>query len=88
MKVTSAIKKAEKATGVKAEKVGQFYYFTVGSQELSFAVNGREDENSNITCIKTNRVGQKDDAMTDYFCGTYHDNLTKALKFIGISQGA
>ena len=83
MKVTAAIKKAKKATNVEPVKKGQFYYFTYGSEVLSFAINGRDEEGSNITCIKTARVGDEDNAMIDYFSGIYHDNLSQALKFIG-----
>jgi len=82
MKLTLAIKKAEKVTGAKAIVNGQFYSFIFGEEVLSFAVNGRLDENSTITCIKTRRNWDMDDSMTDYSAGCFHDNLTQALKFI------
>ncbi len=83
MKLTSAIKKAEKATGSKAKTAGQFYYFKYGNYTLSFAINGRYREDVGIICIKTVHGEDESDSMTDYFDGIFHDNLTKALKFIG-----
>jgi hypothetical protein len=80
MKLQSAINKAAKAAKSEPTKNGMFYTFEFNNQLLQFSKNGRYEE---ITCISTRKKGQEDDVMTDYFCGTYHDNLSKALKFIG-----
>lgn len=79
MTLTNAIKKAEKATGQKATKQGQFYTFTLLGSTISFAQNGRSDQATNFY---TKRVGPQDDITTDYFAGTFHDNLTQAIDFI------
>lgn len=81
MTVQNAIKKVEKLTGVTYVKQGQFYYFTFNNHVLSFAQNGSKDS---ITCIHTKRVNEKDDIMTDYFCGCFHDNVTQAVKYIKV----
>lgn len=79
MTLTNAIKKAEKVTGQKAQVNGQHRYFEYKGFVLSFAQNGRYDE---ATCFYTRRKGQHDDLMTDYFAGTFHNNLTQAINFI------
>ena len=79
MTLTNAIKKAEKITGAKATIKGQHRYFEYKGFVLSFAQNGRYDEAANFY---TRRKGQEDDLMTDYFAGTFHDNLTQAIDFI------
>jgi hypothetical protein len=80
MTITNAIKKIEKATGVRVEKTNHRYQAIFNNQVISFAQNGRYEE---ITNIETRILGMDDDIMTDYFCGTFHDNITQALKFIG-----
>jgi hypothetical protein len=79
MTIQNAIKKVTKAFNVEPVKNGQFYSFTVGQNVIEFAQNGRSNE---ITCISTRRSSDKDDLMTDYFAGTFHDNITQAIKFI------
>jgi hypothetical protein len=79
MKIQNAINKVQKITGANCLKSGQFYYFSFNGHVLSFAQNGTDDS---ITCIHTKRNNEKDDIMTDYFCGTFHDNITQAVKFI------
>ena len=80
MKIENAIKKIEKITGQKpTERDGKFYVDYLG-YSISFFRNGRESEN--ITCIYTIRDGMKDDSMTDYFPGTFHDNLSQAFAFV------
>lgn len=82
MKLTAAIKKAQKITGQEPIKNGQFYFFSYKGHSISFAVNGRLSPDADATNYKTSRNGQEDDVMTDYFCGTFHDNLSQAFKFI------
>jgi hypothetical protein len=77
--LTSAIKKAKKITGMEPIISGQFFYFDYKGYEVSFAQNGNSDS---ATCFYTKRIGQKDDYQSDYFCGTFHDNLTQAFRFL------
>ena len=77
--LTNAIKKAEKKTGKKATQQGQFYYYDYKGYQVSFAQNGNHDD---VTCIYTRKHGHEDDLMTDYFAGTFHDNITQAFNFI------
>ena len=79
MTLTNAIKKAEKVTNQKPRIEGQFRKFDYKGFELSFAQNGRADEATNFY---TRRHGNKDDLQTDYFAGTFHDNLSQAFKFM------
>lgn len=82
MTLTNAIAKAKKELGSEPVKDGQFYNFSYGPYTLSFAQNGRSDEATNFYTKKT---AVKDDITTDYFSGTFHDNLTKAIKFIKVA---
>lgn len=78
--LTNTIKKATKFNnGVAPKYTGCEYVFVYKGYEVSFHRNGREDS---ATCFYTKRKGDKDDIITDYFCGTFHDNLTQAVKFI------
>jgi len=38
------------------------------------------DSSGKIDCIRVRGVNDKDDIMTDYFAGTWCDNLTQAMK--------
>ena len=83
MKLATAIKKATKATGSEPTVKGQFYYFTFENSTISFAINGRMSENATVTNFKTVTGKDETNTMIDYFDGTFHNNLTQALKFIG-----
>jgi hypothetical protein len=77
--LTNSIKKAEKLTGSKMRIAGGFYCFDYKGYDLSFARNGNEDEATNFYTIKD---GSRNDYQSDYFPGTFHDNVTQAVKFI------
>lgn len=79
MKVVNAIAKVKKVTGDEPKMVDGKFLVDYKGYTISFFQNGRDGEN--ITCIYTQRHGQKDDSMTDYFPGTFHDNLTQAFSF-------
>lgn len=79
MTLTNAIKKAEKITGQKAIVKGQFYTFTFLGSTIQFAKNGQANE---VTNIYTKKIGLQDDLTTDYFAGTFHDNLSQAFNFL------
>jgi hypothetical protein len=80
MTISNAIAKISKKTNSNPTVKGQEYSFTFGRYILSFYQNGRYDE---ITCINTRRIGDESNSMVDYHAGTYHDNITRALKYIG-----
>lgn len=79
MTLTNAIKKAVKVTGQQPKINGQQRLFNYRGYVVSFAQNGREDQ---ATCFYTRMHGQEDDLQTDYFAGTFHDNLTQCFNFI------
>ena len=81
MTIQAAIKKIEKALNVKVEQNGDSFRAIFGNQTIQFYKNGRTEE---ITCIRTWRGKDESDAMTDYTHGVFHDNITKAIKFIKI----
>jgi hypothetical protein len=81
MKLESAIKKIEKRLGkgcvdISDRKAWVEHEGTI----LSFWVkNGREDH---CHGWHTRRHNDHSDLMTDYFAGTFHDNLTQALSWL------
>lgn len=79
MTVLNAVKKVVKTINVNPIIKNGMYSFTYNGQILSFFKNGSYDE---ITCIKTRRIGDESDAMSDYHAGCFHENITQALKFI------
>ena len=81
MTLNNAITKAIKLTGMNPRIDGQFRKFDYKGYEISFAQNGRSDEATNYYTRKHNH---NDDLTTDYFAGTFHDNLTKAFNFINV----
>jgi len=83
MNVAAAIKKGNKITGTEVQKNSDNqHYWIYKGQCVSFFANGHFSLESEIVCIHTRRVGDKADSMTDYFPGTFHDNLTKAFRFV------
>jgi len=83
MTLTNAVKKANKVTGMQPKIEGQFRLYNYKGWVLSFAQNGRDDYATNYY---TRREDQQDDLQTDYFAGTFHDNLTQAFNFINRMQ--
>ena len=83
MKLTAAIKKAEKVTGKKVQFDTFQYSVNFGNNTISWITNNGFDGEKTITCIKTVSGTDETDTMIDYFDGVYHDNLTRALKFVG-----
>jgi hypothetical protein len=79
MTITKAIAKIEKNLNVKVQKLDHLYFATYGTRTISFFQNGREDQ---ITCIKTGNINDRDDSQSDYFAGTYHDNISQAIRFV------
>lgn len=82
MTTLNAIKKAEKITGQKSQSTNPYSYNYKGFV-IEFYKNGHGPENEvEAVCFYTRRENEKDDIMTDYFAGIFHDNLSQAIKFI------
>jgi hypothetical protein len=77
--LTNTIKKANKVTGQEPKMDGMFYTYLYKGYEVSFAKNGSSDYATNFY---TKRANLKDDIYTDYFAGTFHDNISQAFKFV------
>lgn len=79
MTVANAIKKLEKS-GLKPYRVGNVVFARNHRLEISFLINGREEDNYGITAINVRGLGDKSDSMRDYCAGVFYDNLTQALR--------
>lgn len=84
MELTTAIKKAEKLSGKKVTVNGQQHTVIYKGYVVGFSANGRIESGVSATCYHTKRVGEMSDSMTDYFPGTFHDNITQAFHFVDI----
>jgi hypothetical protein len=83
MKLSKTIAKAEKITGQKPRVSNQTYYFTFNGYSISFMANGRSEDDRDAICFYTTKQARTEDDMnSDYWPGTFHDNLTQAFKFI------
>ena len=81
MKLESAIKKIEKRLGKGCVEISdRKAWVSHEGTILSFWVkNGGEDH---CHGWHTRRHNDHSDLMTDYFAGTFHDNLTQALSWL------
>jgi hypothetical protein len=80
MTITNAYKKLIKAGFTVLNVSGSFTAAHAASNRvIEFHRNGGSD---NVTCIRSRRISDKDDAMSDYFAGSWHDNLTQAIKLV------
>lgn len=77
MKLTNAIKKLSKHGDVKQD--GNLFSAVIGQHVVEFMANGRIEEDTNITCIRTRRLSDQDDSMTDYCGGVWCNNLSQAI---------
>lgn len=77
MKLSNAIKKLEKVSENGVKQDGQIYSGLINGQVVSFSQNGREDS---AVCFHVKAVGEKSDSMTDYFPGSFCDNLSQAIR--------
>ncbi len=81
--IENTIKKGIKITGNQPVKKGNFYFFSYKGYDVSFAQNGSSGDSTNFY---TKRKGLEDDHMTDYFAGTFHDNISQCFRFIDQSN--
>ncbi len=83
MTLENTIKKAEKISGEKIQFNGCQFWVNYKGHIVSFHANGRIEPGCESTCFYTsNRARTYEDHMTDYFPGTFHDNITQAFKFV------
>lgn len=86
MTLRNADKKIEKVFGkVNITDRGR-RWIKYNNYELSYCPNGRIELDTSICCIRTRRINDKDDIITDYFAGSFHNNLTKAINFINLNH--
>jgi hypothetical protein len=79
MKVTNAIKKLEKA-GYTITNSGMIFVAARANSNrvIEFIRNGGSDE---IAVIKVRGSGEANDPMTDYYCGSYANTITQAMRY-------
>ena len=78
MTVANAIKKLARYGEVKHPTSMQ-YQTRIGDYIVSFLSNGEDRPDNTITCCHTQRVTEKADYNSDYFPGSFWDNLTQAI---------
>lgn len=82
MTLTNVIKKAERLSGQKIQKSDNLFFVNYKGYSVSFYANGKEEDNYGATCFYTKRHGLEDEPQSDYFAGTFHDNITQCFRFI------
>jgi hypothetical protein len=82
MTLTKTIEKAEKISGSKIQKSGHLFFVDYKGYTVSFFPNGRLEDGVEATNFYTKRIDLKDDFNSDYFAGTFHDNISQAFRFI------
>lgn len=78
MKLKNAIKKLSKFGEVKNQD--GIYWAEDKGQVVEFIINGRIEDDRNITCIRVRGAKDEDDIMTDYWGGVWCDNLSQAIR--------
>jgi hypothetical protein len=49
------------------------------SKVIEFHRNGRTED---VACIRSRRLGDVGDPMTDYFAGAWHNSLSRAIRSV------
>lgn len=79
----NTIKKAEKLSGQKVRVNGQTHSVTYKGETVQFMANGRIEAGTIAVCFYTFKHARTEDDMnSDYFPGTFHDNLSQAFRFL------
>jgi hypothetical protein len=82
MKVGKAIKKIEKYLGTEVEHDGGRFWFAYEGYVGSFLVNGHHGDDvmeAEACNWHMRRYDDHSDSMSDYFAGSFRDNLTQLL---------
>lgn len=84
MTVLNTVKKAEKLSGSKIDKNDNNQFFVMyKGYSVSFYPNGRMSDTTESTNFYTTKTARTEDDMnSDYFPGTFHDNITQCFKHI------
>jgi len=92
MKVSKAIKKIEKALGVKVTRDGRNdnkyyakYYFTYGNYVGSFLTQqayGEDADEAYAHNWHIRRSNDHSDMMADYFAGSFYSNCTQMIHYL------
>jgi len=81
MKLSNAIKKLSAYGKIQKDETG-LYFIHYKGYIVSFRTNGSQDPENDIVCEHTQRYDEKADSMTDYFPGSYWDNLSQAINYV------
>tara|TARA_Y100000296_G_scaffold86226_1_gene125169 strand:- start:1008 stop:1472 length:465 start_codon:yes stop_codon:yes gene_type:complete len=80
MKLGKAIKKVEKALGVKMQRNGNgTYWAQYGNNVISFFGNGGDEMDNEVTCLHIRRENDHSDPYTDYHAGYFVRNVTQLI---------
>ena len=79
-----AVKKVEKALGVKIEKMGHRYGCVYGGHVVSWISSPSWDDPSTLEASNwhVRRVDDHSDIMVDYFAGYHLDNVTQLIRSV------
>ena len=82
----NTIKKAEKLSGVTVQIArANEHFVTYKGYKISFYPNGRMADDVEATNFYTVKNPKHDDITTDYFSGTFHENISQCFKMIDYS---
>lgn len=79
MQIQNAIKRLSKHGKVIQDRPGS-YYAIINGCEVSFLANGDDRPDNSICCERCRRLGDEDDIQSDYWGGSFYDNLTQAIR--------
>jgi len=83
MTLQNAIARAEKLSGKKIQvDESNSHWVIYKGYQISFRPNGRVSPDVEATNFYTKRCGLSDDIQSDYFAGTFRDNLSQCFKFV------
>ena len=79
-----AVKKVEKALGVKVEQMGHRWGCVYDGQVLSWISSPRWDNKDVLEASNWHirRIDDHSDSMVDYFAGSHRDNLTQLINAV------
>ena len=61
-------------------QTGQKIAASNGRYVVSCLINGTDRPGQQVVAFHTSGVSERDDLQSDYFCGSYWDNLTQAIR--------
>ena len=79
-----AVKKVEKALGVKVEKMGHRWGCVYDGQVISWLVQPSWEDNTKLEAFNwhVRREDDHSDAMVDYFAGYHLDNVSQLIRAV------